>query len=596
MIRHSTQHADVSEYDTTNVAAPGFRATNIGAQSFLFSRAKLQSRSQYLLLLLIVAIGGLRIFATCRQLSQTFDEPAHVACGLELLSHGRYHYEPQHPPLARVMAAFPLYVAGVAGHDLPDMWQEGNAILGDGVTYQRNLMMARLGTLPFFVAACLGIFSLARRIGGPQLAIAAVLLFSVLPVVLAHGGVATTDMAATAAVIGTVTAIVYWLDGPTIPKSVLLGGILGLSLLTKFTVIPFLFLSLSITWMLKATYSRTTEVSNHPRRRKRAVALIIVFALFVMWAGYGFSLKPITYVANRPHHLVNRVFPENGTLHGLAERAVEMPLPLSEVGQGLAYVGYHFRNGHESYLLGQTGSHGWVAFFPVAILTKTPIPFLTFFLLGIAFLFLPKRRAHDWVDWVPFLCASAILAVCLPSSINIGLRHILPLFPFLAIVAAQGIILPLRQALVSRRVCLYGIVALGSCLLYSSFSSSPEYLSYFNFLASSHPEQVLVGSDLDWGQDIDALSRWCKENNVHRMSVAYFGSADLTRHGLPHVSDLPPFERREGIIAISLTRMQMGIAENGTIPSAGSNGYRWLDQYRPIARVGASILIYSIPK
>ena len=102
------------------------------------------------LFFVLVALGSIRIVSTYGVFSHTSDEPAHLACGLEWLSEGRYHYETQHPPLARVAAALGPYLAGTRSYNTPEMWEEGMAILFRDDHYDRTMFLARLGMLPFF--------------------------------------------------------------------------------------------------------------------------------------------------------------------------------------------------------------------------------------------------------------------------------------------------------------------------------------------------------------------------------------------------------------------------------------------------------------
>ena len=163
--------------------------------------------SSRVLLAACLAIGTTRIVSTYHVFNQTWDEPAHVAAGMQWLDQGLYTYEPLHPPLARVMVALGPRLVGSRSAGQENVWLEGNAILYAGGKYDRNLALARLGVLPFFLLACLVVFAWARRIAGPGEAVCAVLLFSTLPPVLAQAGIATTDMAVTA----TVALAVYWL-------------------------------------------------------------------------------------------------------------------------------------------------------------------------------------------------------------------------------------------------------------------------------------------------------------------------------------------------------------------------------------------------
>src|SRR6267378_964780 len=116
------------------------------------------SRISVVVLIALIGLGCARIVSSYGTLSQTYDEPLHVACGMEWLSKGTYNYEHLHPPLARVMLALGPYLKGLRSQSLGIPWDEGNAILNAGGDYWRNLTLARLGNLPFFVLACLVVY------------------------------------------------------------------------------------------------------------------------------------------------------------------------------------------------------------------------------------------------------------------------------------------------------------------------------------------------------------------------------------------------------------------------------------------------------
>jgi len=150
----------------------------------------------------LVLLASLRIVSTYTVFNHTSDEPAHIACGMEWLDKGIYVWEPQHPPLARVATAIGPYLIGARSHDTPRnqfmaMSKDGLAILYQGHHYDWTLSLARLGILPFFWLGCAVVYWWARRFYGPEVAVAGVFLFSFLPPILAHGGLATTDMALT---------------------------------------------------------------------------------------------------------------------------------------------------------------------------------------------------------------------------------------------------------------------------------------------------------------------------------------------------------------------------------------------------------------
>ena len=121
-------------------------------------------------------------------------------------------------------------------------------------------------------------------------------------------------------------------------------------------------------------------------------------------------------------------------------------------------------------------------------------------------------------------------------------------------------------------------------LLISSLRSHPDYLAYFNELAGTEPENILVDSDLDWGQDLKRLSGKLKELGVKQIYLDYYGVADLPRHNLPELLKLDPGDPPHGWLAIGLSPLKRQ-------PKL----YQWLNGYKPVSRAGKSINIYYVP-
>jgi hypothetical protein len=206
-------------------------------------------------------------------------------------------------------------------------------------------------------------------------------------------------------------------------------------------------------------------------------------------------------------------------------------LPAFELFNGLAEVEAHSLRGHGSSLLGEFHIYGWWYFFPVVLAVKTPVAFLL--LCGAGYVYLARRFRKPWVwqCWVPGDLAPVILAVCMPSTIDLGVQHILVIYPMLSIIAGLGAT-SLLQTIGRRRVAYASGV--GLLLLWQTLSSAlahPDYLAYFNEFVRGDPERILAESDLDWGQDLQRLSDKLKELGVKEVSLAYFGTADTARHG-----------------------------------------------------------------
>ena len=177
----------------------------------------------------LVALGTGRIVSTYTIFSHTFDEPADIACGMEWLEKHTYTYEPAHPPLARVMTAVLPKIFGAHGWNKKSMWDDGLAILFSRGTEDFNLALARTGMLPFFWITCWIAYSCTRWISGSApAAVLAIFLVSMTPTVLAHAGLAKTDMALTAMLLLAVYTGWRWMEDPVWRRAAAFGTAAGL--------------------------------------------------------------------------------------------------------------------------------------------------------------------------------------------------------------------------------------------------------------------------------------------------------------------------------------------------------------------------------
>jgi hypothetical protein len=216
---------------------------------------------------------------------------------------------------------------------------------------------------------------------------------------------------------------------------------------------------------------------------------------------------------------------------------------------------------------------------------KTPIPLLLLSIVGAAVALRDVKARRDWRTAVPVAAALTMLAISMTVRVDLGVRLILPMYPLLAIVAAQGAL-----RLWSERPAVAPRATVGALLAWSLaivVRAHPDHLSYFNALAGDHPEHVLVDSNLDWGQDLYRLRDTIVARGIHdTVRVAYFGTADVSAAGVPNARELGLHERATGWIAASETYL------------AGEwvgRAYDWLLAYPPVARVGPSMRLWYIP-
>lgn len=561
----------------------------------------------YMVALLFVGVAVVRITATYSVLSQTWDEPAHIASGMEWLERGSYTYELQHPPLARLAVALGPYLRGlrtqgpyrlssegelirVDDRAADRMWKEGLYILHSRGQYMLNLALARLAVLPFFLLGAIVVWLWAGKLFDRGTALVAVALYTLSPNILAHAGLATTDMAVTATTLAALYAFTLWLEGPTRRRGLALGLTSGLAMMTKFSAVVFLPVCFAaavvLRWFVQGNGFRSQIRIG---RCWQSIAVASAAAFLLCWAMYRFSIGPLTTAGDRERSQLDR--PDAavaGVVHDLAYRLGELPIyPLTEMVRGIESVAQHNADGHRSFLLGEVRQDGWWYFFPIAFAVKTPIGFIALVAIGLGLLGRRAVRERSWQIVVPALCALLVVLISMPANINIGVRHILPVYPLLAIVGAYGAVSWLSSR---RRALNLSAVALFLWMVVASARAHPDYLAYFNELAGGEPEKILIRGDLDWGQDMHRLARTVDELGIPELAIAYNGSAYPPFHISVPVRNLIPHQRTTGWIAISLWRLK----DDRTIVPP-HDGFAWLESYTPVARVGKSILLYNIP-
>ena len=556
-----------------------------------------------ILLAATIVVALVRIAFTYPVFFQTCDEPHHFACGMVWMDLGRTGDQRERDsetcieaaPLPNAAAAAFPYLAGLRSRGLPGTDSAGNAILRSAGSYLRNLTLARIGILPFFVLAAGVIWAWARRLFGDRTALASVFLFCALPPILGHAGLATTDMAITAGLAAAVFAFEVWLGRPTLRQSALLGVALAIAVLSKFSALLFLPVCLVSLLALRWVLQRPTgaELRRGLKSHVGPGALALATAFVVIWGGYRFTWAPLTTATERPHFQrhVTRFLGDDPRWQGVVDRLLETPLPAGDLMRGVLKVRAHNARGHNGYLLGQYRRDGWWYFFPVVLGVKTPLAFLLLLAAGIGALTrLPGKRQPE--RWSPVVCALAILVVVLPSRITIGVRHVLPIYPFLSITAGFGLVALFRRGRSNRWI---QAVAFALLLWFSASSAMahPDYLAYFNELGGAHPERIVVDSDLDWGQDLWRLSRQLREVGAPMVTLDYFGSEDIYDQGLPAVRPLLPYQPAEGWIAISEFSLTVGAEDQRKAAHRDDHPYAWLLD-KPYTRVGKSIRLYHV--
>jgi hypothetical protein len=240
--------------------------------------------------------------------------------------------------------------------------------------------------------------------------------------------------------------------------------------------------------------------------------------------------------------------------------------------------------------MGAVSQDGFLAFFPVVLGLKTPVPFLLFTLAGAALALSARGRYRG--ACIPLFFAAATVAVGMVGRIDIGIRHILPVYIGMAPVAAAGLSY-LFEFSRTRRWAGVAVVGLVAWFAAGSLMSHPDYIPYFNFLAGEHPEDITVDSNLDWGQDMKRLSARLREVGAKEVSFSQFFYGDLEReHGFPPIHDMDPLRPSPGWNAVNLTTLKLtrlGLWDQYP------NLQVWPNYTAPTERVGHGILLWYFP-
>lgn len=603
---------------------PGLRETKLDGQSKTAERLPASAgwrRAEAVTLLLFALIFGGFSIASFQQKSPTVDEPVHLLSGYAALKWGDFRVNPEHPPLAKMLAAIPLLFLDIK--DPRRSAPEWDLIPERGPTELRTVSVAArmlfvdndAEALFFYaklmmigMAALLGLFvyKWSKDLFGLGAAMASLFIYAFDPNVLAHSRLIHTDLPFTAVFfIGT---YYFWRAITCLRLADLLLSwfFFGLAAITKFAY-PAMFLVWGALGLARICSIAPLEVRmGTPKRidgrwpKTRYILLVFAGALAAayvfIWAAYEFRFDAIP--------------------GGNMRLAIEQEL--SQLSYGDAVFSYLLQHrlfpeawlygqiyvlnrlSRTSYLLGQISTGGSWLYFPIAFAVKTPVPTLLL-ILGAAALccYNHRRRANSSF----FLIAPAVyFLLAMASGINIGLRHILPVYPFLFVVCGKGAQALWRSERFAPRAALFALL---SWLCLSSVTTFPHYLAFFNELAGGpkNGHKILLESNLDWGQDLKGLKRWMDGRGVKQIQFLYFGIHDARApkyYGIEAVylpgswvadADIStqPESPRPALLAISANHLSQYLLPRGERTVVQS-----LQRVEPIASIGYSIVVYDV--
>jgi 4-amino-4-deoxy-L-arabinose transferase-like glycosyltransferase len=563
----------------------------------------------YLLVALFLILFAVQAFTSSLQKSNTLDESGHLLSGYAYLKKGMDWLEPSHPPFGRLLATVPLLffplndqLEGVRAQETgnSNFYPASLVFLFDNqISAEKLLALSRLMVILLGVILGLYVYRWALQLYGPKGGLLALFLYSVSPNILAHARLVTTDFPATA--LAFIGLYHFWsfTQQPGLKRAIIGGLFLGLAFATKYNT--FFVLFPMTTWALWALVSiiRKKEVAGPGRRIVVGLLAMGLVAYITIWGVYGFRFRSPLYEKKMAQ----------GAVYSWENKRPSIPLLASAMDgcrqarilpesylYGLCRLLARGQEGHLAYLMGRDSTTGWWYYFILAFLFKTPAS--TLLLLFATLIFFPKIRVATWTS-LNFLLLPAVVVFFFTSrqNINIGLRHVLPVYPFLLVLIARVVRYESKHQKLARWI-------LGLLCLWAAWEAAliyPHYLAYFNGLVGGPKggRHMLVDSNLDWGQDLKGLKAYMERNGIGKVKLAYFGLGDPDYYGIDYEllpsyairgqpickEESPAVLELKGTIAVSATLLQ------GLYCTA--DYYRILRGMEPTANIGYSIYIYQ---
>jgi tetratricopeptide (TPR) repeat protein len=549
----------------------------------------------------LVLVILLQLLLMARDNSSTFDEPFHIYAGYLQWKHG---YVLLNPPLIPYLVTLPLL-----GMNLKEPPIAGGSY--DGIEFQggkdlvfRNdanaiIFRVRMAALAFTLLLALLVFAAARDMFGVGAGLIALGLIAFDPTLMAHSALGTLDAGNACFMFWAIYAFYRYVKSPTVWRLIATGLIVGLALASKHSAIlllPMLGLLaiVEIVWRGKLEPDAPAiPAGRHALRLASALAIIGAISITILWAAYGFRYAPGIAVPFNPpmsEHLNSVPVAFEGKLLGEIDKLHLLPAPYT---YAFAHILYQAKS-YTSYLLGVAYPHAVWFYFPISILIKSSLTFLILLTIGAGAVVVGAVRLSRGILYMG-IPAAVFLAFAVTGGMNIGIRHILPVYVFLSVpIAGAAWVLIQRN-----RRWLYAVVVLLVFQAVSVLHAFPAYISYTNelFGGPANSYKYVSDSSSEWGQQLNALKHYLDARGVRNCWFAYFNQAmmDFRSYGIPctplltaeyQSADTPP--AIDGPVLISATVLS-GF-ETGTGPL---NPYGKFQNLKPAAVIDYGVFVYE---
>ena len=491
----------------------------------------------------LLAVIFVQLFLMARANSATWDEPDHIYSAYMQATRGDFGLNPEHPPMIKYIGALPLLKMQFKMPPMEDRsYRLQEAVGGREFLFGNNandiLFRVRLATSAITILLALVVFLAAQELFGTGAGLIALALIAFDPNLLAHSALMTTDAGGACFLFCSVYAFYRYAKKPSMIRLVLAGLVVGLALASKHSSV-LIFPILGVLAIVEILWPRPPLpwelIASRGKRFFRYAAVLIAIAVLsvgVLWASYGFRYAarvdglrlnpPLTaQLARVPNPVEGDLLTAAAKLHLLPESYI----------YGFAHVLFQSK-AFTSFVLGTIYPHPVWFYFPVAMAIKSTLTFLI--LLVTSLCAIAVLRPRPWREILYMAVPAAIyMAFAMAGGMNIGIRHVLPVYIFLSILIAGA-----ASRLIHRNHrWLYLMVPLLVFQAVSVVRTFPAYIAYANEAAGgpSRVHELLSDSSVDWGQQMISVKRYLDEDGIKDCWFAYFGQgvADYSYYGIP---------------------------------------------------------------
>lgn len=538
--------------------------------------------------LLVMAIGLVLQVRGAWQDSLTNDEITHIAAGVSYWRTDDFRLNDPHPSLFKVWSALPLLAfphlnldTSSAAWKMADQWTIGEQFAfhsSTDISYSRWIVFAaRLPMILLWAAIGWMLFVWSKVHWNEWGGLITLSAYTFDPNFLGHGHLVNNDVAVAGAFVAAMWAAEKLFTQPSWKRTWVVAILAALTVLMKFSGI-FIYPIIAAFAIFFAWRKR----SGYNWKWFGRLCLVGVISFLAMsWVAYGFTF-------GRPfHYSVHNDLAAHKYIQAGVAVLSKIPLPAPRFYTGLRYVFFHNQGGHPAFLLGQTNETGWWYYFPTALAVKTPILTLFVFALVIGLGWWRfSRRSINWFLLALYALPPLLfLAWSMTSHINIGLRHVFEVYPFL-FAALGGIILFPKKFGVSEKTLALGI-SFGWLLV--ALIAGSHTIGYFNAASggTNNGHTILRDSNLDWQQDVWRLKAYMNQHNITTAHIDLNGATD-TSYFFPTAQAI----ETDGQIAD-------GAVPRGTYAVSvrwlfdASRHLLWLRKETPKTIVGSTIWVYQ---